>query len=203
MTFLQEIHKAYIKVVDLLKGNIGQASSASGNEENISATALDLLLLLLPYLSSADLTVLFQNCLSPEFLCAKDNALQKRAYKILTRLAESGKVTIDSEAVLKELDALSEGLTSAAKKDRFNLFAVLIPLIPSSAMHLIPSMIPEAVLGTKETSDKARNAAFELIIAMGQKMSQGGVVKRDMLEEMDEDSAVEGQLLHPCRSMSH
>ncbi|KAJ3866599.1 NUC173-domain-containing protein [Lentinula novae-zelandiae] len=191
ITSEQEIHKAYIKVVDLLKGNIGQASSASGNEENISATALDLLLLLLPYLSSADLTMLFQNCLSSEFLCAKDNALQKRAYKILTRLAESGKVTIDSEAVLKELDAFSEGLASAAKKDRFNLFAVLIPLIPSSAMHLIPSMIPEAVLGTKETSDKARNAAFELIIAMGQKMSQGGVVKRDMLEEMDEDSAVE------------
>ncbi|KAF8829060.1 hypothetical protein HHX47_DHR3000971 [Lentinula edodes] len=191
ITSEQEIHKAYIKVVDLFKGHIGKTSSASGNEENISATALDLLLLLLPYLSSADLTVLFQNCLSSEFLCAKDNALQKRAYKILTRLTESGKVIIDSEAVLKELDALSEGLTSAAKKDRFNLFAVLIPLIPSSAMHLIPSMIPEAVLGTKETSDKARNAAFELIIAMGQKMSQGGVVKRDMLEEMDEDSAVE------------
>lgn len=63
-------------------------------------------------------------------------------------------------------------------------------------MHLIPPMIPEAVLGTKETSDKARTAAFELVIAMGQKMSQGGIVKRDMLEEMDEDSAADGQLPH-------
>ncbi|KAJ3791123.1 NUC173-domain-containing protein [Lentinula aff. detonsa] len=195
ITSEQEIHKAFVKVVDLLKGNIGKSSSASGkpgnDEENIGTTALDLLLLLLPYLSSADMTALFQMCLSSDVLCAKDNAIQKRAYKILTKLTESGKMTVDSEVVLKELEASSEGLTAAAKKDRFNLFAALIPLIPPSTLHLIPSMIPEAVLGTKETSDKARNAAFELIIAMGQKMGQGGVVKRDMLEEMDEDAAVE------------
>ncbi|KAJ4483189.1 armadillo-type protein [Lentinula aciculospora] len=195
ITSEQEIHKAYIKVLDLFKGNIGKTSTSAkqprNDEENLSSTALDLLLLLLPYLSSSDMTALFQICLSQEVLCAKDNAIQKRVYKTLTKLAESGKITVDSEAVLKELDAISERLTSAAKKDRFNLFAALIPLIPSSAMHLIPPVIPEAVLGTKETSDKARNAAFELIIAMGQKMSQGGVVKRNMLEEMDEESAVE------------
>jgi ribosomal RNA-processing protein 12 len=85
-------------------------------EENISVTALDLLLLLLPYLSTLNMTALFQLCLSSEVLCAKDNAIQKRAYKVLTKLTESGKVTIDAEAVLKELDALSDGLTSAAKK---------------------------------------------------------------------------------------
>lgn len=61
-------------------------------------------------------------------------------------------------------------------------------------MHLIPSLIPEAVLGTKEPSDKARNAAFDLIIAMGKKMSEGGVVKRNMIDGMDEDSQEDGML---------
>jgi ribosomal RNA-processing protein 12 len=43
------------------------------------------------------------------------------------------------------------------------------------------------VLGTKEPSEKARNAAFELIVSMGRKMSEGGVVKRSMIDGMDED----------------
>lgn len=70
--------------------------------------------------------------------------------------------------------------------------ALLIPLIPSGAMHVIPSLIPEAVLGTKEPSEKARLAAFDLIVAMGHKMQEGGVVKRSMVDGMDEDSPSEG-----------
>ena len=59
-------------------------------------------------------------------------------------------------------------------------------------MHAIPALIPEAVLGTKEPSEKARNAAFDLIVAMGKKMAAGGVVKREMVEGMDEDGASDG-----------
>ncbi len=69
-------------------------------------------------------------------------------------------------------------------------------------MHLIPSLIPEAVLGTKEPSDKARNAAFDLIIAMGRKMSEGGVVKRNMIDGMDEDSQEDGMLSLVCSVQS-
>ncbi len=69
-------------------------------------------------------------------------------------------------------------------------------------MHLIPSLIPEAVLGTKEPSDKARNAAFDLIIAMGKKMSEGGVVKRNMIDGMDEDSQEDGMLSLVCSVQS-
>ena len=54
-------------------------------------------------------------------------------------------------------------------------------------MHIIPSLIPEAVLGTKEPSEKARAAAFDFIIAMGRKMGDGGVVKRRMIDTMEED----------------
>jgi ribosomal RNA-processing protein 12 len=53
-------------------------------------------------------------------------------------------------------------------------------------------LIPEAVLGTKEPSEKARGAAFELIIAMGSKMAEGGVVKRNLVDGMDEDGEGEG-----------
>jgi ribosomal RNA-processing protein 12 len=72
------------------------------------------------------------------------------------------------------------------------LYSNLLPLIPPSALHVIPSLIPEAVLGTKEPSEKARSAAFELIVAMGKKMAEGGVVKRVLVDGMDEDNTAEG-----------
>lgn len=63
-------------------------------------------------------------------------------------------------------------------------------------MHIIPSLIPEAVLGTKEPSEKARSAAFDLIVAMGNRMKEGGVVKMDMIDGMEEndDPPKEGML---------
>jgi len=68
-------------------------------------------------------------------------------------------------------------------------------MLPNTSLHLLPSLIPEAVLGTKEPSEKARLEAFDLIVTMGKKMREGGVVKRDRLEGMDEDDATESTSL--------
>jgi ribosomal RNA-processing protein 12 len=157
--------------------------------------------------------------MTPEVLGGKDNGVQKRGYKILTKLLESGKVIIDAPSIIQRLDDLSDGLSPAAKKvgppsliwrqfrwptmkDRFNMLSLLIPLIPPSAMHIIPSLIPEAVLGTKEPSDKARTAAFELILTMARKMNEGGIVKRHLIHGNDKDDDLESEpwvpsILHP------
>ena len=76
----------------------------------------DILLLLLPYLHSLQATSLFQLCMTSEILGGKDNGVQKRGYKILTKLLESGKVTIDAPSIIQRLDDLSDGLSPAAKK---------------------------------------------------------------------------------------
>ncbi|KAF9263376.1 NUC173-domain-containing protein [Marasmius fiardii PR-910] len=183
--------KAQRKVLDIFKGELPRLSGKASDDESTALMALDLLLLLLPFLSTTDSISLFQLCLSKEILTVKSNGVQKRAYKILTKLVEGKKVPVEAEKVLQELEASVDELTSAAKKDRFNLLAAILPFMPSSALHLIPLMIPEAILGTKETSDKARTAAFDLIIVMGKKMSEGGVVKRDMLNDVDDDVAME------------
>jgi ribosomal RNA-processing protein 12 len=78
-----------------------------------------------------------------------------------------------------------------------------LPSIPPSALHIIPSLIPEAVLGTKEPSEKARSAAFELIVAMGKKMAEGGVVKRVLVDGMDEDNTTEGMDLSQSLAFSY
>lgn len=78
-------------------------------------------------------------------------------------------------------------------QDRITFLKAILSHIPSSSLHVIPALIPEAVLCTKEPSEKARMAAFDLIVAMGYKMKEGGVVKRSKLAGMDEDNIAEGE----------
>ncbi|KAF4598258.1 RRP12 family protein [Pleurotus pulmonarius] len=183
----QQITQAYAKVIQLFTTNLQSAQA------NVTTMTEDILVLLLPYLSPTDSAALFEFCLSPDVIGARDNGIQKRGYKILARLTDRGKFPVDAEDVLRRLDAVSDKLTSAAKKDRFTLLIALVDVIRPESLHLIPSFIPEAVLGTKEPSEKAREAAFDLIVKMGNKMNSGGVVKRGMVEGMDEDVAAEAK----------
>lgn len=75
-------------------------------------------------MSAEDSQALFELCLTPEVLSGKDNGIQKRGYKILSKVVESGKVAPKSEDVLKRLDELVDGLLPAAKKVR-NHFSFL------------------------------------------------------------------------------
>ena len=77
-----------------------------------------LLILILPHLSLADGSALFEFCLTSEITESQDNAVQKRGYKILSKLLEHGKASPDAQVVLQKLDALTSGLASAAKKVR-------------------------------------------------------------------------------------
>lgn len=54
--------------------------------------------------------------MSKDLIESKDNAVQKRAYKILAKLVEAGKVSVDAQSVLQRLDSFLDGLSPAAKK---------------------------------------------------------------------------------------
>jgi len=82
----------------------------------MATTAQDILILLLPNLPGPDLKTLFDLSLTLDVLTCKDNGVQKRGYKILTKVTESGKVDINVESTLKKLDELVDGLSVAAKK---------------------------------------------------------------------------------------
>jgi ribosomal RNA-processing protein 12 len=58
---------------------------------------------------------------------------------------------------------------------------------------MVPSLIPEAVLATKEPAERTRAAAFELVVAMGRKMKAGGVVKWHRMDGMEDDDVNAGE----------
>lgn len=111
-----------MKVVQLFNTNLPLSQKAHfGNQDdigNMTVTAQDIFVLLLPQLSQSDSQNLFELTMKREVLCCKDNGVQKRGYKILSKLVEGGKVTVDAEQVLRTLDDMIEGLTPAAKKVR-------------------------------------------------------------------------------------
>ena len=115
--------------------------------------ALDLLLLMLSYLSSADATTLFNICLAGDILESKDNAVQKRGYKVLAKLVEGGKVDVNADDILKRLDGVADGLAAAAKKVRdlfVSLFIGLTLWCLSGSIH--PPHSPSVSYSTYQPS---------------------------------------------------
>ena len=188
-------------------------SGISTDGDGVVTMTQDLLQVLLPYLGEKDAQTLFELSSTEDVLENKDTGVQKRGYKILGKLAESGKIEMTPENFIRQLEGKVDGVSAAAKKvrahyiirfswpphenlqDRLHLLALLVNILPDTSLHLLPSLIPEAVLGTKEPSEKARLEAFDLIVTMGKKMKKGGVVKRNLLEGIDEDDATESTSL--------
>jgi ribosomal RNA-processing protein 12 len=91
-------------------------SCGSTDTGSIVSMSQDILVLLLPHLATQDASELFDTILSKDVLISPDNGVQKRGYKILARLIEGGKLSLDAEPLIKRLDELSDGLSPAAKK---------------------------------------------------------------------------------------
>ncbi|KAF8521281.1 NUC173-domain-containing protein [Hysterangium stoloniferum] len=188
----EEVVKMYQKVVTLFQQNLANPVTKEPKKpegSNITLMTQDLLILLLPYLPKKECEELWILCVSRAVISNADAGVQKRCYRTLSKLVQAGKLSsvLDAEKVLTELIASAETVGASAKRDRVTLLSLLLPSLPTTSLHLIPSLIPEAVLATKEPAERTRAAAFDLVVALGQKMKDGGVVKRSRMDGMDED----------------
>lgn len=66
------------------------------------------------------------------------------------------------------------------------MLSSLVDTLPGDLLALIPELLSEAVLGTKEVNEKARDAGFDLLVVMGHKMAKGGSVTRMIMDEAGE-----------------
>jgi len=78
----------------------------------------DLLQILLPYLGGNDSQILFELSSTGDVLESKDTGVQKRGYKILTKLIDGGKIQVTPENFIQQLEGRVDGVTAAAKKVR-------------------------------------------------------------------------------------
>lgn len=162
---------------------------------------LDFLVQLVPFLPDQETAGgLLKLVTTSEVLQNKDTAVQKKAYRALVRMCEtSGSVgerciRENIEQIVEELIEKNHNVAASAKKDRIVLLATIIPILPADKLHVIPSIIPEAVLSTKEANEATRAAAYDLLVGMAEKMAKGGVIKRSLIhgsQDMEEDAEAE------------
>lgn len=100
----------------LSQSQVPHRQSGPNSPANVIAVTQDLIVLILSHLSPVDAQSLFALCLTSEILENKDNGVQKRGYKTLAKLVESGKVIVDATVVIQELEKFTDGLAPAAKK---------------------------------------------------------------------------------------
>ncbi|PWN39044.1 NUC173-domain-containing protein [Ceraceosorus guamensis] len=194
----KDIRDTFERVVAMLQEALPNLQHSPDKEAGPNAvppvphTMLDLLIALIPFLdASSEAHKLFDLALGDDLLLARDSGLQKKTYRILARLIEGPRgltvLRLDGGAgrvreLLLKLNDTSSSVVSGAKRDRVAVLSALVPRIPSQELHFLPSIIPEAVLSTKEANQGTRTLAYELLVGMGHKMQEGGTIRRDLVE---------------------
>lgn len=165
-----------------------------------SHTLIDLVIAMSIYLPRSSFSGLFAmaaailNSSSPN----PDQQLIKKAYKLIPRLAstETGRAALEERSA--ELQALmlatSDKTPASGRRDRMLAIDELVTNLPTSDLHFIPSILSEVVLGCKESNEKARTAAFDLLIHLARRTIDsernppGTVIRNSLVPHMPDDS---------------
>jgi ribosomal RNA-processing protein 12 len=202
----RELMDTFEKVTSMLQTSLTEAGAQTQAEKQkqkeqngtskmppASHTLMDLVITIAIYLSRESFSTLF-NIASIIIMMDSDPQLQKKAYKLIPRLAESatGKEALGERS--NELQQLllnsAEKVSAPARRDRLAAITTLIPFLPNTSLHFIPSILSEVVISCKEVNEKARTTAFDLLISMGEKIvaAEGATIDNSKIPGMPDDA---------------
>jgi ribosomal RNA-processing protein 12 len=177
-----------------------QPQGSSDKMPPTSHTLIDLVIAMSIYLPRSSFSGLFAlaaailNSSSPH----PDQQLIKKAYKLIPRLAstETGREALQERS--GELQALmlatTDSTPASGRRDRMLAIHEMITHLPTSDLHFIPAILSEVVLGCKESNEKARTAAFDLLILLAKRTIDpernppGTVIRRSLVPGVPDDS---------------
>lgn len=198
----QELLETFQRVAAMLEESLSEAGVAQQKQQKSSQdarnkmpptshTLMDLVITMSTYLpreSFAGLFAMAANIVNKQ----DDPQLQKKAYKLIPRLSESeiGRSALAhrNSDLQQLLLASTDKVTAPARRDRLASIAEIIPGLPQSDLHFIPSILSEVVISAKEVNEKARTAAFDLLVLMAEKMTEGGTVVNAKVPNMPADA---------------
>ncbi|CAG8979158.1 hypothetical protein HYALB_00000292 [Hymenoscyphus albidus] len=202
----QEIMDTFERVTTMLQSSLAeagvqtQAEKQKQKEQNaadkmppMSHTLMDLVITIAIYLPRGSFSTLF-NIAALIIIMDSDPQLQKKAYKLIPRLAESPmgqQALAERSSELQQLLLNSaEKVSAPARKDRLAAISTLIPFLPDDSLHFIPSILSEVVISCKEVNEKARTTAFDLLILMGEKIvaASGATIDTSKVPNMPADA---------------
>ena len=207
LIFRQELNETFGRVTAMLESSLAEEQQQEPAKQDESAkmpptshTLIDLVIAMSIYLPRTSFAGLFAmaaailNGSSPN----PDQQLIKKAYKLIPRLAstETGSAALQERS--NELQALmlatSDKTPPSGRRDRMLAIHEMITHLPTSDLHFIPSILSEVVLGCKESNEKARTAAFDLLIHLSRRTIDpernptGTVIRNSLVPHMPDDS---------------
>ncbi|KAJ6125690.1 hypothetical protein N7523_003310 [Penicillium sp. IBT 18751x] len=202
-----ELNETFFRVTAMLESSLAEEQQQEAPKQDqvnkmppTSHTLIDLVIAMSIYLPRTSFSGLFAmaaailNGTSPN----PDQQLIKKAYKLIPRLAstETGSAALQERS--GELQALmlatSDKTPASGRRDRMLAIHELITHLPTSELHFIPAILSEVVLGCKESNEKARTAAFDLLIHLAHRTTdpernpEGTVIRNSLVPHMPDDS---------------
>ncbi|KAL7897699.1 NUC173 domain-containing protein [Trichoderma sp. SZMC 28014] len=199
----QELMETFDRVSKMLAGELQNAPAAAENKQqgqkskdhmpSTAQTLMDLVITISAYLPRESFATLFE--IATAIINRQEEPqLQKKAYKLIPRLATSelGKAALQERNA--EMQALilssSEKVSAPARRERIAAISALLPFIPNSDLHFIPAVLSEIVICCKENNERARESAYDLLVEMGQKMAaaDGATIDNSKVPHMPSDA---------------
>ncbi|KAI1169493.1 NUC173 domain-containing protein [Nemania sp. FL0916] len=197
-----ELVQTFDRVSTMLATAISETNSKEGKDKpqnsqdkmpSTSQTLMDLVITIAAYLPRQSFGALF-NIASLIIVKNDEPQLQKKAYKLIPRLADSDTGKIALQEKHSELQTLflssADRVSAPARRERLAAMAALIPFIPNDSLHFIPSVLSEVVICCKENNEKARTIAYDLLVTMGQRLeaAKGTRIDNSKVPHMPNDS---------------
>ncbi|KAH0544844.1 hypothetical protein FGG08_001073 [Glutinoglossum americanum] len=197
----KELMSTFVRVTTMLESSLGEPGQTQAEKQKlkkaedkmppVSHNLMDLVITISIYLPRESFGTLF-NIASLIIMKGDDPQLQKKAYKLIPKLSgsEAGKAALkERSAELQHLLISSAEKASApSRRDRLEAISRVVEFLPDADLHFIPDVLSEVVISAKEVNEKARTAAFDLLVLMGEKMRHGGVVVNSKVAHMPDDA---------------
>ncbi|KOS21934.1 Ribosomal RNA-processing protein 12 [Escovopsis weberi] len=198
----QELMQTFDRVSKMLAEELQKAPSADQKERqqkskdhmpSTAQTLMDLVITISTYLPRESFVTLFE--IAAVIINKQEEPqLQKKAYKLIPRLATSelGKAALQERNA--ELQTLilssSEKVSAPARRERLAAITALLPFVPNDSLHFIPSVLSEVIISCKENNEKAREIAYDLLVEMGNKLvaAEGALIQNNKVPHMPEDA---------------
>ncbi|CAK9441954.1 uncharacterized protein LODBEIA_P57800 [Lodderomyces beijingensis] len=191
-----ELATTFDKVCGMLKNAMDNDSTTKvkGGDPtpDASVTMMDLVVVMAKYLPESSHNALF-SIFALTVVLEDKPLLQKRSYRILTNLGASDKGRKSIEKFIAEIEgkviATADATNQSARSARLNAILVILEILPQSDLYFIPATLQEVIMATKDVNERSRGLSYQILIKMGQKMKEGGVVENSKVPGFDEDAA--------------
>lgn len=195
----EELQTTFNKVSGLLKNAMDeeqQQHQQQGQQQKkdstpqLSITMMDLIVCMAKYIPESSYNALFS--IFSTTVNSTNGLMQKRAFKVLIKLGEteSGKQSIIQFAseIVNVLINTIESTHNSARTARLTAINTVVKLLPQQQLYLIPAVLQEIIMSTKDVNERTRSSSYQILVTMGYKMEAGGIIHNSKVPGFEDDT---------------